>query len=334
MSVNQFALDRALKSVEKSARPILKMSEAPALTGVPTGSTGLDRIFAGVGFPRNHITEVWGGEYTAKTTLALSACGEVAAAGGTAVLFDIEGTTASTGLGLSVDPANKDVLLPSDLWGEAVFDQMEYFLADKSVDLIVLDSIAALYFKAEAGCAPEEIDSTRAAVLTRALRSIQSKIRNSNTAVVFINQKRSMKIIGEDGGESWVDGSSAAKALRHAISVRVEMRAGDEIRSRDEIVGYKHSATVGKNKLGVPNRTAFFNIFANRINKQSELLREAVLVGEVCQSNKRYKLDGASIGTVKDACQFLRDNPDVFASLKARVIAHKYETAELVDLVS
>lgn len=326
-------IEKAPRSVNSTYNSIPRMGSASKLTGVSSGSVGIDRILAGVGFPRNHFTEIWGGEHTGKTTLALTACGEVIEAGGNAVLIEIEGTTSDTGLALRVNPANKDIIRPVYTCGEEVFYTIEQLLLSGAVDLIVVDTLAVMYFKAEENAAPNDVDGFRANVITRALRYLNVALRNSNTAVVFVNQFCNKRIMGTDGKTLWSDDPASPHAAEHSMSVRIQMLVEDEIRQNNVVVGYKHKAVIGKNKLGILRHAAYFNMFSGRINQASELLREAMITGEVSQSYKKYSFGELKLGTVKEACEYLRGNPGTFKQLRAKVLQNKYEPSEAIDLV-
>jgi len=283
---------------------------------IPTGSISLD-IALGGGLPKGRVVEVYGPESSGKTTLTLHAIAEVQRAGGTAAFIDAEHALDpgyAKRIGVNVD----DLLLSQPDNGEQALEITETLVRSNAVDLIVIDSVAALVPRAEIeGEMGDSLPGLQARLMSQALRKLTSVISRSKTTVVFINQIR-MKIGVMFGNPETTTGGNA---LKFYASVRMDIRRIGQIKQGDEVVGNRTRVKVVKNKMAPPFREAEFDIMYDEgISKSGDILDQAVIHGIVEKSGAWFIYGGQNIAQGREAAkQYLRDNPKVMTELAKKV---------------
>ncbi len=319
------ALNLAIDQIEKQfgKGSIMRLGEEHKIDveTVPTGSLSLD-IALGGGIPKGRIIEIYGPESSGKTTLSLHAVAEIQKGGGTAAFVDAEH---------ALDPAyakrlgvNTDTLLVSQPDnGEQALEVVEALVRSNAVDMIVVDSVAALVPQAEIeGDMGDAHMGLQARLMSQALRKLTGVIKKSNCTVIFINQLR-MKIGIMFGNPETTTGGNA---LKFYASVRMDIRRISQIKSGDEIVGNRVRVKVVKNKIAPPFRETEFDIMYNEgISKEGDLLDLAVNDEIIGKSGAWFEYGGEKIGQGREqAKQFLKDNPKEFDTISKAVIAkHK-----------
>ena len=314
------ALEAALGQIEKQfgKGSVMRMTGENAVTNVPvisTGSISLDAALGCGGLPRGRIIEIYGPESSGKTTLTLHAVAECQKAGGVAAFIDAEhalDVQYAAKLGVDVD----ELLVSQPDTGEQALEIADMLVRSNAVDIIVVDSVAALVPKAEIeGEMGDSHMGLHARLMSQALRKLTGNISRSKTMVVFINQIR-MKIGVMFGSPETTTGGNA---LKFYASVRMDIRRISGIKKGDEVVGNETRVKIKKNKMAPPFREATFDILYNEgISKLGELIDLGVANGLVDKSGSWYAYKGDKIGQGKDnAKQHLRDNPEMAAELEA-----------------
>lgn len=316
------ALKRALAQIEKQygAGAIMSLGEAKAqdVPGIPSGSLSLDLALGGRGIPRGRITEVFGPEASGKTTLCLHAIANAQRAGGMAAFIDAEHAldlTWAAIVGVDLDA----LLVSQPTTGEEALEIAELLVRSGAVDIIVIDSVAALVPRIELeGRMGDQQVALQARLMSQALRKLAGAIRKARTAVMFVNQIR-MRIGVMFGNPETTPGG---RALRHHAAVRIDVRRTGSITRGDETVGSRVRARVVKNKVAPPYKKAEFDIVQDRgIDYWGDLLELAVAQGLVARAGAWYRHGETQIGQGREAaCQFLRDNPDIAAELQRQVL--------------
>ena len=329
------ALDAALSQIEKQfgKGAVMRMSTdgvRPDVESVSTGSLGLDVALGIGGLPRGRVVEIYGPESSGKTTLTLHAVAEVQKAGGVAAFIDAEhalDTTYAEKLGVNID----DLLISQPDTGEQALEIADMLVRSGAVDILVVDSVAALTPKAEIeGEMGDTHVGLQARLMSQALRKLTANIKRSNAMVIFINQIR-MKIGVMFGNPETTTGGNA---LKFYSSVRLDIRRIGAVKKGDEIIGNETRVKVVKNKMAPPFRKAEFEILYNEgISKLGELIDLGVEHKLVEKSGAWYAYNGDKIGQGKDnARQFLRDNPEAAAeietALRAKLLPVKKAVAE------
>ena len=283
-----------------------------------TGSLGLD-IALGGGIPKGRIIEIYGPESSGKTTLALHAVAEIQKEKGTAAFIDAEhALDPAYATKIGVDVPNLLVAQPDN--GEQALEIVETLVRSNAVDLIVIDSVAALVPQAEIeGDMGDSHMGLQARLMSQALRKLTGIINKSKCTVIFINQLR-MKIGVMFGNPETTTGGNA---LKFYASVRLDIRRISQIKSGDDIIGNRARVKVVKNKIAPPFREAEFDIMYNvGISREGETLDLAVEDGIVGKSGAWFEYDGAKIGQGREAAkQFLVDNPDALKKIDKLVRA-------------
>ncbi len=317
------ALEMAIAQIEKNfgKGAIMKLGaeglieEVPA---IPTGSLTLD-IATGVGgFPRGRVIEIYGPESSGKTTLALSAVGQAQKEGGIAAFIDAEHALDISYAGkLGVNTG--ELLISQPDTGEQALEVAETLVRSGAVDVIVLDSVAALVPKAEIeGDMGDSLPGLQARLMSQALRKLTAAISKSRTTVIFINQIR-MKIGVMFGNPETTTGGNA---LKFYATMRLDIRKIDSIKENQELTGGRVRVKVVKNKVAPPFRQAEFDIYFNEgISRNGELIDIGVEKGIVEKSGSWYSYGGTRIGQGRDnAKEYLKGNPETAAQIEAKVL--------------
>src|SRR5690242_17030886 len=316
------ALGAAVSAIEKqfgkgSIMRLGEDGEAPPVAVIPSGSIGLDVALGVGGYPRGRVIEIFGPESSGKTTLALHAIAEAQRAGGVAAFIDAEhalDVTYARKLGVSL----ADLLVSQPDTGEQALEIAEQLVRSGAVDLIVVDSVAALVPKAEIeGEMGDAHMGVQARLMSQALRKLTAVVSRNQSTVVFINQIR-MKIGVVFGNPETTTGGHA---LKFYASVRLDIRRTGQLKEGENVVGSRTRVKVVKNKVAPPFREAEFDIrYGVGVDRHAEAVDLAVERGLVERSGTHFSLDGERIGHGRErAIEWLRTNPDAFERLVARL---------------
>src|SRR6476660_4520040 len=327
------ALDAALSQIERdfgkgSIMRLGKNSKSMDVDTVSTGSLGLDIALGIGGLPRGLVVEIYGPESSGKTTLALHCLAEAQEKGGICAFIDAEHALDpiyARKLGVNVD----DLLISQPDHGEQALEICDTLVRSGAVDVLVVDSVAALVPKAELeGEMGDALPGLQARLMSQALRKLTASINKSNTMVIFINQIR-MKIGVMYGSP---DTPTGGNALKLYASVRLDIRRIGAIKERDEVVGNQTRVKVVKNKLAPPFKSVEFDImYGEGVSKTGELVDLGVKVGVVEKSGAWFSYDSQRIGQGREnAKTFLKQNPDVAAKIEAAVRANAGLIAEKI----
>ena len=317
----QKALAAALSQIEKQygKGSIMKMDAEAAkdVQVVSTGSLGLDLALGVGGLPRGRVVEIYGPESSGKTTLTLQVIAEVQKLGGTAAFIDAENALDVTYAGkLGVQTA--DLLISQPDTGEQALEIADMLVRSGAVDVIVVDSVAALTPKAEIeGEMGEPQMGLQARLMSQALRKLTANIKRTNTLVIFINQIR-MKIGVMFGNPETTTGGNA---LKFYASVRMDIRRIGSIKKGDEVTGSETRVKVVKNKVAPPFRQAEFDImYGEGISREGEVLEIGVNLGVLDKSGAWYIYNGDRLGQGKDNCRdYLKENPAIAREIEAKI---------------
>ncbi len=317
----QKALDAALAQIDrafgKGSAMKLGQQEKVEIDAISTGSIGLDLALGVGGFPRGRIIEIYGPESSGKTTLALHAIAEAQKAGGTAAFVDAEHALDPIyAKKLGVDTAELIVSQPDT--GEQALEIVDTLVRSNAVDILVVDSVAALTPRAEIeGEMGDSHVGLQARLMSQALRKLTGSINRSRTTVVFINQVR-MKIGVMYGNPETTTGGNA---LKFYASCRLDIRRIGQIKDRDEVVGNTTRVKVVKNKVAPPFRQVEFDImYGEGISKTGEILDLGVKAGIVEKSGAWFSHDSTRIGQGRENSKtFLNDNPEFLAKIEAAI---------------
>ncbi len=340
------ALGAALMQIEKQfgKGSVMRMGDVAAsrdIEVVSTGSLSLDIALGVGGLPRGRIIEIYGPESSGKTTLTLQTIAQMQKLGGTAAFVDAEHAldpVYAQKIGVNID----DLLVSQPDTGEQALEITDMLVRSGAVDIVVIDSVAALTPKAEIeGDMGDSHMGLQARLMSQALRKLTANIKRSNTLVIFINQLR-MKIGVMFGNPETTTGGNA---LKFYASVRLDIRRIGAIKKGDEVIGNETRVKVVKNKVAPPFKQADFEIlYGEGVSFFGELVDLGVEFGFVQKSGSWYAYNNEKIGQGKDnAKQFLRDNPDkaaelekairekAFAKLATAPVAHDEDDAEFID---
>ena len=318
------ALTAALSQIEKQfgKNTIMRLGDDSArqhVDVVSTGSLGLDIALGIGGLPKGRIVEIYGPESSGKTTLTLQTIAQCQKQGGTCAFIDAEHAldpVYAKKLGVDVD--NLLVTQPDN--GEQALEITDMLVRSGAVDMIVVDSVAALTPKAEIeGEMGDSHMGLQARLMSQALRKITGNAKRSNCMVIFINQLR-MKIGVMFGSPETTTGGNA---LKFYASVRLDIRRTGTIKKGDEAIGNETKVKVVKNKVSPPFKEVSFDImFGSGINKEGEIIDLAVAKGIVDKSGAWYAYNGEKIGQGRDNVrEFLRTNPDLAKTIEDQIIA-------------
>ncbi|HEX4895333.1 MAG TPA: recombinase RecA [Solimonas sp.] len=318
------ALEAALSQIEKQfgKGAIMKMGpgeQARDVEVVSTGSLTLDTALGIGGLPRGRVVEIYGPESSGKTTLTLHAVAECQKAGGVAAFIDAEhalDVNYAAKLGVKIE----DLVISQPDTGEQALEICDMLVRSNSVDIIVIDSVAALVPKAEIeGEMGDSVVGVQARLMSQALRKLTGNISRSKCLVIFINQIR-MKIGVMYGSPETTTGGNA---LKFYASVRLDIRRTGAIKKGEEVIGNETRVKIVKNKMAPPFREAHFEILYNEgISKLGELIDLGVDNGVVDKSGAWFAYKGDKIGQGKDnARAYLKDNPEVAAEIEQAIRA-------------
>jgi recombination protein RecA len=316
------ALDAAMAQIERAfgKGSIMRMGARPGdeqIEVIPSGSLGLDLALGIGGLPRGRIIEIYGPESSGKTTLALHAIAEAQKRGGTCAFVDAEHALDpiyARKLGVDVD----NLLISQPDAGEQALEIADTLVRSGAVDVLVIDSVAALVPRAELeGEMGDNHMGLHARLMSQALRKITGSVSRSDTMLIFINQIR-LKIGVMFGNPETTTGGNA---LKFYASIRLEIRRIGQIKDRDEVVGNQTRVKVVKNKLAPPFRQVEFDImYGEGISKVGELIDLGVKAGVVEKSGAWFSYDSTRIGQGREnAKQFLRDKRDMADAIEKRV---------------
>jgi recombination protein RecA len=316
-------------------------SSMVTVAAIPTGSLALDAALGVGGVPRGRIVEIYGPESSGKTTLALQILAEAQAAGGVAAFIDAEHAldpTYAARLGVDIE----EMLISQPDTGEQALEICDMLVRSGAVDIIVIDSVAALVPRAELeGEMGDHVVGLQARLMSQALRKLAGSLNKSNTTCIFINQLREK--IGVMFGSP--ETTTGGRALKFFSTVRIDVRRIDSIKQGTEIVGNRVRAKVVKNKVAAPFRQAEFDLmYGTGISKEGSILDLGVEEGIVAKSGAWYTCGDERLGQGREAAkEFLRENPvlrdeielSIRASLglptgKDAVAAHPVDAAEVV----
>jgi recombination protein RecA len=318
----QKALDAAISQIERNfgKGSVMKLGQrdtAIEIEAIPTGSLSLDIALGVGGVPRGRVVEIYGPESSGKTTLALSVVAEAQKLGGTCAFVDAEhALDPAYARKLGVDVENLLISQPDA--GEQALEITDTLVRSGAVDVVVIDSVAALVPRAELeGEMGDTHVGLQARLMSQALRKLTSSIARSHCTVVFINQIR-MKIGVMFGSPETTSGGNA---LKFYASVRLDIRRIGSIKDRDEVIGNQTRVKVVKNKVAPPFRMVEFDIiYGEGISRTGELIDLGVKAGLVEKSGSWFSYDGQRIGQGREnAKAFLKDNPEVAKTLDTAI---------------
>ncbi len=317
------ALDLALSQIEKQfgKGAIMKMDGKACqdIASIPTGSLSLDMALGIGGLPRGRVVEIYGPESSGKTTLTLSVIAETQKTGGIAAFIDAEHAfdpTYAQTVGVKLD----DLLISQPDTGEQALEIAETLVRSNAVDLVIIDSVAALTPRAEIeGNMGDSHMGLQARLMSQALRKLTAVISKSKTTVIFINQIR-MKIGVMFGNPETTTGGNA---LKFYSSVRIDLRRIEALKKGDEFIGNRIRAKIVKNKVAAPFKKAEFEIYFNEgISKTSDLLTLGLQYELIQKAGSWFSCGEEKIGQGKESArQFLQNNPKLAAKIEKEILS-------------
>lgn len=316
------AIAGAIASIEKSygKGAIMRLAEGSRdkIESFSTGSLSLDIALGIGGIPRGRVIEIYGPESSGKTTLTLHTAAEAQKAGGTVVFIDAEHAldlNYAARLGVNI----KDLLVSQPDSGEQALEIAETLVRSQGVDLVIVDSVAALVPQAELdGDMGDQLPGLQARLMSQALRKLTASMSKTNTAVIFINQIR-MKIGVMFGSPETTTGGNA---LKFYSSVRLDIRRVGAIKDGEEVIGNRTKVKVVKNKVAPPFREVEFDVIYNEgISQLGEIIDLGIKFGIIDKAGAWYAFDGERIGQGRDnAKEFLKQHPEMREQIKSMVL--------------
>jgi recombination protein RecA len=318
----QKALSAALSQIERQfgKGSVMRMGDVQAardIEAISTGSLSLDIALGIGGLPRGRIVEIYGPESSGKTTLTLQVIAEAQKAGGTCAFIDAEHAL-DPGYAEKIGVKVEDLVISQPDTGEQALEITDMLVRSAAVDVVIVDSVAALTPKAEIeGEMGDAHVGLQARLMSQALRKLTANIKRSNVLVIFINQIR-MKIGVMFGSPETTTGGNA---LKFYSSVRLDIRRVGAIKKGEEILGSETKVKVVKNKVAPPFRIAEFDIYYNEgISRESEIINLAVQLGFIEKSGAWYSYQGEKIGQGKDNVRvYLKEHPDVSQTIEQKI---------------
>ncbi|KAA9258555.1 recombinase RecA [Lactobacillus jensenii] len=317
----QAALDAALKKIEKNfgKGAVMRMGEKvdTQISTIPTGSLALDAAIGVGGYPRGRIIEVYGPESSGKTTVALHAVAEVQKCGGTAAYIDAENAmdpAYAEALGVDID----SLILSQPNTGEEGLQIADTLIASGAIDILVVDSVAALVPRAEIdGEMGDSHVGLQARLMSQALRKLSGNINKTKTIALFINQIREKVGVMFGNPETTPGG----RALKFYSTIRLEVRRAEQIKQSSDVVGNRVKIKVVKNKVAPPFKVAEVDImYGKGISQSGELLDMAVEKDIVDKAGSWYSYNDEKIGQGREnAKQYLEDHPDIYSEIMTKV---------------
>ena len=318
------ALDAAIAQIEKQfgTGSVMRMGEKTTLNveAIPTGSIGLDMALGIGGLPKGRIVEIFGPESGGKTTVTLHAIAEAQKRGGIAAFVDVEHAldpVYAKALGVDID----QLIVSQPDTGEQALDIMEALVRSGAIDIIVLDSVAAMVTKAEIdGDMGDSHVGVQARLMSAAMKKLTAVISKSNTVAIFINQIREK--IGVMFGNP--ETTPGGRALKFYSSVRIEVRKGEAIKDGADTVGNRTKCKVIKNKVAPPFKSCEFDmIFGHGISRTGEILDYAIELGFVKKSGAWFSYNDMRIGQGREnAKKFIEENEDIRKELEEKILAN------------
>ena len=315
------ALDDVLAEIEKQfgKGSIMKLGEETVVNveTVPTGSLSLDIALGAGGFPKGRIIEVYGPESSGKTTIALQAVAEVQKRGGRAAFIDAEHALDpiyAQALGVNIN----ELLLSQPDTGEQALEICEALVRSNAIDIVVIDSVAALVPQAEIeGEMGDSHVGLQARLMSQALRKLAGIINKTNTIAIFINQLREKVGVMFGNPETTTGG----RALKFYASVRLDVRRGEQIKLGDSVIGNRTTIKVVKNKIAPPFKTATVDVmYGEGVSYEGELVDLGAEVGVLEKSGAWYSYNGEKIGQGKENTKiFLKNNPEIAESVDRKI---------------
>lgn len=315
------ALNNTIKSIEKQfgRGSIMRLGEAAAMSVdvIPTGCISLDMALGAGGIPRGRIIEVFGPESSGKTTVALHAVAQAQREGGMAAFIDAEHALDplyARKLGVNIN----DLLVSQPDSGEQALEICEALVRSGAIDIVVIDSVAALVPRAELdGEMGDSHVGLQARLMSQAMRKLTAHISKSRCSVIFINQIREK--IGVMYGNP--ETTTGGRALKFYSSVRIEVKKGEAIKQGTELIGNRTTARVVKNKVAPPFKVAEFDLmYGHGISREGDILDMAASMEIIQKSGSWYSYDGERLGQGREnAKEYIRNNPDFFNSLENRI---------------
>jgi len=315
----QLTMDRLEKSYGKGI--VMKLGDSPVqnVEVIPTGSLTLDLALGIKGYPKGRVVEIYGPESSGKTTLTIHAIAECQKQGGIAAFIDAEHAfdpTYATALGVNID----DLIISQPDNGEQALEIADNLIRSGAVDLLIIDSVAALTPKAEIeGEMGDSQMGLQARLMSKALRKLTSSIQKANCCTIFINQLREK--IGVMFGNP--ETTSGGNALKFYASIRIDIRRATQIKDGEEIIGNRTKVKIVKNKVAPPFRKAEFDImYGQGISKVGEVIDLAVDHEIIKKSGSWFSYGDTKLGQGRDAVKALiQDNPELMDELEQKIIA-------------
>ncbi|MFZ9138951.1 MAG: recombinase RecA [Bacilli bacterium] len=319
--VKDEALEEALRNIEKTygKGAVMKLGERPetAVDTIPTGSLSLDMALGVGGYPKGRIIEIFGPESSGKTTLALTAIAEAQKRGGRAAFVDAEHAidpVYAKKLGVNID----ELILSQPDNGEQALEIVEMLAHSNAIDLIIVDSVAALVPQAELdGMMADNQVGLQARLMSKAMRKLAAVLNKSNCTVIFINQLREK--VGIAYGNPEV--TSGGRALKFYASVRIDIRRSEAIKVGESIIGNMVKIKIVKNKVAPPFITSEIELlFGQGFSKTGEILDKATDLGIIKKMGSWYELEGTRLGQGRDnAKDYLKTHPEILENLEKRI---------------
>ena len=330
------ALNTALTTIERKygQGSVMRLSDDAHVNikVIPTGSIGLDLALGVGGLPRGRVSEIYGPESSGKTTLALHVIAEAQKLGGVCAFVDAEHAL-DVNYARRLGVKTEDLLISQPDYGEQALDIADMLVRSAAIDLVVVDSVAALIPQSELeGTMGEMQVGGQARLMSHALRKLTGTIHKSRTAVIFINQIR-MKIGGMPGGYGNPETTSGGNALKFYASVRMDIRRIQTLKDKEEAFGNRVRVKVVKNKVAPPFREATFDVlFGQGISRTGELLDMGVEAGILDKSGSWLAFNGERLGNGKEAVRAMLDeNHELRQSIEKALLAH-FGVAQDVDV--